>query len=104
VAASVRVIATEQAVGTPLRHTVVEIKGDASYPTGGYAVGTAQGLPAGTVIFAAFEVMSGAAASQTWEAQYDYANNKIKVSRDNGELAAATNLSTLVLRGLIISQ
>lgn len=103
-AASVRVIATEQAVGTPLRHTIVEVKGDASYVTGGYPVGTAQGLPAGTVLFASFEVMVGAAASQAWVAQFDYTNSKVKISRDNGELAAAVNVSTLVLRGLIISQ
>ena len=105
-AAKVRVLANFQAAGSPLKQTIVEVTGDASYPTGGYPVGSAQGMPAGigTVLFASVEPNVGAAATQSYEYQYDYVNNKIKVSRDNGEVANATNLSTMVVRANIFSQ
>lgn len=100
-AASVKVLADTQPVGSPVREVVVQVTGDASYPAGGYPLGTAQGLPAGTVLFATFEPAVGAAATQAWTWQYDYANNKLKISRDNGELAAATNASTATARGIV---
>jgi hypothetical protein len=104
-AAKVRVLAQVQPVGSDVKETVIEITGDASYPTGGYPVGNAQGLPTlGTVLFAIIEPNVGAAASQTYDYQFDYANSKIKFSRDNGEVAAATNVSTIVARALIYSR
>jgi hypothetical protein len=99
-AAAVRVLADDQPVGSTIREVFVEVKGDASYPTGGYAIGSAQGLPnLGTPLMADWEIMPGANATQSWAASYDYVNNKVKIARDNGELGNATNLSTLVLRG-----
>lgn len=99
-AAKVKVLADSQPTGSAIRELFVELTGDTSYPTGGYAVGTAQGLPSvPNLLRADWEIMAGAAATQTWSAQYDYVNNKVKVARDTGELAAATNVSTLVIRG-----
>ena len=104
-AAKVRVLAQTQPVGSDVKQTIVEVTGDASYPTGGYPVAAAQGLPAiGTVLFASIEPNVGVAASQTYEYQFDYVNSKIKFSRDNGEVAAATNVSTIVVRALIFSR
>lgn len=101
-AAAVKVISDSQPTGSSIREIVVTVQGDNNYPTGGYAVGPTQGLPSvGTIVFASFEVSPGAAASQTWTAAYDYVNNKVKLNRDNGELAAATNASTAAMRGVI---
>lgn len=99
-AAKVQVLADSQPVGSAIREVFVTLSGDSSYPTGGYAVGTAQGLPnLGTPIFVDWEVNPGASGTQTWSAVWDYTNAKVKVNRDNGELANATNVSTLTLRG-----
>lgn len=101
-AAAVKVISDSQPTGSSIREIVVTVAGDASYPTGGYPVGTAQGLPTpGPIVFASFEVAPGAAGSQTYTAAYDYVNNKVKINRDNGEAANATNLSAVALRGVI---
>jgi hypothetical protein len=104
-AAVVKVLADWQDTGSPVREMVVTLAGDSNYPTGGYLFSTAQGVPAplnGTLIFAEWEVLAGAAGSQTWVASTDYVNAKVKVSRDNGELAGATNVSTLSLRGRLL--
>lgn len=104
-AAKVRVLGQTQPTGSDLKVTVVEVTGDSSYPTGGYAVGTAQGMPnIGTILFAIVEPNVGAAATQTYDYQYDYVNNKIKVSRDSGEVAAATNLTSAVVRAVLFSR
>lgn len=97
-AARVTILADDQPVGSAIREIFISLIGDTSYPAGGYAVGTAQGLPPlGTPVMVDWEVMPGAA--QTWTAAYDYVNNKVRISRDAGEVLAATNLSTLTLRG-----
>ena len=104
-AAKVKVLGQTQPTGSDVKITVVEITGDSSYVTGGYTVGNAQGLPTlGTVLFATIEPNVGAAATQTYDYQFDYVNNKIKVSRDSGEVAAATNLSTAVVRAVLFSR
>lgn len=103
VAATVKVLGNNQPVGTDVREVIVQVTGDASYPAGGYTLGTAQGMPAATtVLFATFEPAVGAAATQTWTWQYDYANNKVKIGRDTGELAAATNASAASARGVLL--
>lgn len=99
-AAVVKVLADSQPVGSAIREIFVALSGDSSYPTGGYPVGTAQGLPnLGTPIFVDWEVAPGASGTQTWSAAWDYVNNKVKINRDNGELANATNVSAATLRG-----
>lgn len=104
-AAKVKVLAQVQPTGSDVKETIIELTGDTSYVTGGYPVGTAQGLPAlGTVLFAVIEPNVGAAATQTYDYQFDYVNSKIKFSRDNGEVAAAANVSTAVVRALIYSR
>lgn len=102
-AATVKVLGNNQPTGTDVREVIVQVAGDNSYPTGGYTLGTTQGMPAAaTVLFATFEPVVGAAATQTWTWQYDYVNNKVKIARDNGELANGTDASAASARGVLL--
>jgi hypothetical protein len=85
---------------------IVDITGDNSYPTGGWAVTPAQ-LGVQRIDRVSADVKSPSTTS--YIAQWDYANNKIKVfwtgaavNGTLGEVTNATNLSTLVLRAEVV--
>lgn len=75
-----------------LREVIVDVTGDASYPTGGYAV-TVPGIT--NIVLADVQAPSGTGHTATW----DYAAKKLKLFTAFGtEVAAATNVSTVVCR------
>lgn len=80
-----------QGVPGDLAEVVMDITGDASYPTGGYAVT----VPLSQIVLA--DITPGAATGHP--VAWDYAAGKLKVFTSGGaEVAAATNLSTMVVR------
>ena len=82
----------------------VTITGDSSYPTGGYAL-----TPAQVGFTSIVAVLFSDASALGVQATYDYTNQKVKLfwtgaglSAALAEVTNATNVSTAVLRALII--
>lgn len=75
-----------------LREVIVDVTGDTSYPTGGYAVAPAN---LATIVLADVQVPAATGHIVSW----DYAASKLKVFTAQGaEVANATNLSTMTAR------
>lgn len=79
-----------------LKEVIVDITGDSSYPTGGYAV-TFPGIS--KVIFADVQTPPGTGHI----AAFDYAAGKLKFFASGGtEVTAATNLSAATARCAVL--
>lgn len=79
----------------------VDVTGDTSYPTGGYAVTPATYLPTGARLITVVPLMTGGGFVPQW----DNTNSKIKLFSSNGaapaalaEVANTTNVTTAVIR------
>ena len=78
-----------------LKEVIVTITGDASYPTGGYAI-TFPGIT--NVVFADIQ-----SSSTGHPCAWNYATGKLQFFTSGGaEVAAATNLSAVTVRAAVI--
>ena len=77
------------------REVIVTITGDASYPTGGYAL-TFPGIS--NVLF-----VDAQSSSSGHPAVWNYATGKLQLFTSGGtEVAAATNVSTITVRAAVL--
>lgn len=85
----------------------VDVTGDASYPTGGYAVTLSTYLPTGARVLHVAATPKGAVTTAFMPA-WDGTNNKLQLFASNGaapaalaEVANATNVATSVTRLIV---
>jgi hypothetical protein len=106
-AASVTIV--DRGAAGDLAFRIVDVTLDNSYPTGGYAL-TPQllGLGSNGTIYAVLGDMSKTGG---WDVGWDYTNSKLQVFDGSGsasaaahEIAAATNVSTVVARLLVFGK
>lgn len=82
----------------------IRVQGDASYTTGGYALGLASKLGPGAKEI--LGVMPAAQPANLWGVQYVRATDKLMVflTSTGAEVAAATNLAALDVELLVFSK
>ena len=86
-----------QHVPGDLKEVIVDVTGDTSYPTGGYAI-SVPGIS--QISFVDVGVASASGLSAAW----DYAAKKLKFFSGATEVTAATNVSTSVFRVAFIGK
>lgn len=92
-AASIAVVTTH--VPGDLKEVIVDITGDTSYPTGGYAI-SFPGIS--NAVF-----VDAQSSSVGHPAVWDYTNKKLKLYTSGGtEVANATNVSTVKIRCAVL--